>query len=62
MRVLPGLSLELNDDLINAVLHECKRFCRFVSFVIFEKFIQQKRGITSIALNILLMREHRPWR
>ena len=38
MRVFPGLSLELDDDdLITAVIHECHlRFCRFVSFVIFE--------------------------
>ena len=62
MRLLPGLSLELDDDLINAVLLECNlRFCRFVSFVLFEKFIQQKRGITLIVLNISLMRERRPW-
>ena len=36
MRVLPGLSLEIDDDLINAVLHECNlQFYHFVSFVIF---------------------------
>ena len=62
MRVPPGLSLELDYDLINAVLHECKlQFYHFVSFVIFEKFIQQKRGITLIAPNISLRREHRLW-